>query len=228
MVYSQPFYKFTFGGYQMTAAEIWNAGVNFAPQPPAAVGDMLTALDQISLSDCYAALQPIFNTAQSDRRYSTATSLEWVKLAVIDTDGDYAGNAKTHAQKTTGIAATPGPPPPQIALVVSLWDGQTIGTGHHGRFYLPAPCDTVTVLEPTTGKMSQAVADVIRGAVRTALQTIQGEVSTLAVPAQLAIMSQGQAGPKSNLVTQIGLGRVFDTQRRRRNQLDDTKSYTSY
>jgi hypothetical protein len=227
MAYDVPFYHLTFGGRQMTNAEIWACTVNYVPEPHVGTGPMLDALGQISLQDIYDAIKPLFTTAQGDRRYSTAQSLDYVKLAVIDTDGDYAGNAKSYAATTSGIAATPGPPPPQLAYVVSLWDGITTGTGHHGRFYMPLPCDTMTVLGPTDGKMSSALVTVLRDTWKTTLHAIQGEISTIAVPVQLAIMSQSGGG-KHALVTQIGVGRVVDTQRRRRNALDDSKAWVSY
>lgn len=226
-MYNRNYFYVSWGGYQITTAEIWQVGAKFTNLVDTPSGLFEQALGEISLQDCYNALQPIFTTAQGDRRYSTAQSLDWVKIAAIGKDGKYLTDARTHAQTTKGIAADVKPPPPQLAMVISLWSGSSVGKGHRGRQYWPCPADTPSQISATDGRIAQLLADAIRNAVKTALKTIEGEVSTVIVPAQLVVLGQTGSGT-CEPVTQIACGRVIDTQRRRRNDLSEAKVWAPF
>jgi hypothetical protein len=94
-----------------------------------------------------------------------------------------------------------------------------------GRMYWPAPFGAVSTLSATTGQVPSGGADQFRTLVRAALLACEGEVATVEKAVSLAVMSAGGgagapgAVGTTNYVTEISVGRVLDTQRRRRGKL---------
>lgn len=101
--------------------------------------------------------------------------------------------------------------PPQTAIVVSLLTGFT-GRRNRGRFYLPGlavPTDT------TTGRIASTQVDAISLDAGNFINSVNG-ITLAANAVGCAVM------PTGDIVTQILVDNVFDTQRRRRNKIGPT------
>lgn len=103
--------------------------------------------------------------------------------------------------------------PPQVSLAVTLETGITRGRAARGRIYLPTTGQSVAA----DGRISSTNATDL--AVRTA--TFLDDLTDL-MAAPVWVMSDVGAGT-SRPVEAVSVGRVFDTQRRRRRQLDEDR-----
>lgn len=218
--YSKPHYYVTVGG-RLGTYDIWQCGVRY----PVAGGDDAAALQanvpNVSLSDMYDDLLPYITNTGTNTQLATFVHYDWLKVAVIDTDGQYAGDAHTFTSGTAhGGVNGSGGHPYQVSLVATLWTGEVLGKGNYGRIYLPAP---TTPIGPT-GAMFAADTATIAGWIKDALNGWAGELSTVEVPnAYPAVMGAGTP-PSHKPVTHVRVGGVMDTQRRRRNQIPEIYS----
>ncbi len=108
----------------------------------------------------------------------------------------------------TPVRGTAQEIPPQCTVAVTLWSGETIGTTNYGRMYLPHSSLNLG------GNPYGGTDD-------------QGTVATNAA-AFLAAVAQPLYKPavmgtngRTRFVDFVRVGRVVDTQRRRREQLDE-------
>lgn len=147
---------------------------------------------------------------------NSVCKLTWAKMNAVGMDGKYL-------DPTTNLYTYPTPisgggsgwqVPNQVCWVASLTTGLERGLAHRGRIFLPMPAVT---LDSTTGQVGTAVASGLAGSVRTMIETIadtpgldEGKEYRI-----LVMSNRGVAGA-SNLVTGVAVGRVLDTQRRRR------------
>lgn len=154
-------------------------------------------------------------------RISNTSRLTRIKWAMIGADGRYtAPPAEFMVDQVGGSNAALHPP--QISMCVTL-DGPVAVKRAHGRFYLPTPTGQVegSSLKGTASDQSDLLVST------TAFLT--GVNDALAVGAgpipdtlRIVIPSQGRIGtpgPSNITVAQVRVGRVFDTQRKRRNAL---------
>lgn len=231
MAFTQPHYYFTFGGNLITAAEIWATGWRVKPNDGAPTGaELLTNLANINVNDMLIDCQDFISTKTADgyfASFSSATSVSWAKLAVIDTSGKYVGDPKVATgTKRVGSGGT-STPPPQLAVCVSLWSGSNFGRANHGRMYLPCPQPYLSDISATTGQTPSGNAAYLRDSVKTLISHATGEVSTILMPCHPVIMSQRGLGETKPLL-QISAGNVIDTMRSRRNNLVDAPNYVAY
>jgi hypothetical protein len=148
--------------------------------------------------------------------HSTA-KLTGIKLNEINTEGKYANPVTVQHDFATPVAGGGSTNlfPPQIAAAVTLRTDRRRGPGSTGRFYIPNPAFALQA----DGRMNTSNAEALANAAGTmanALQTALGG-------APLIVASQGGSGvpPAHVPVTRIDVGRVFDTQRRRRRDLPE-------
>jgi hypothetical protein len=106
--------------------------------------------------------------------------------------------------------------PNQVALAISLTTAVTRGAAHRGRFYMPMPNITVV----SDGLIAAANRDAVKGSADTFLAAI----NAVSANYDVAVFSRKAGNPAHRLVTGIEVGRVLDTQRRRRRQLVETYS----
>lgn len=138
-----------------------------------------------------------------------------LKLAFIDTDGRYTDtqdNPLVYEPATpfsTGLGS--GIKPPQCSIVVSLTTGFRRGYAHIGRFYLPPTGQAVGADFRLSVSDVQQVANASAQLIRD-LEDIMG--------AQVAVFSDVGMGT-TRQVLGVRVGRVVDTQRRRRRSLDE-------
>ena len=126
---------------------------------------------------------------------------------IADTDTPDSGTA-------TGI-------PPQNTVVLSLRSGFTVGKGNYGRMYLPhTTLGTQTDSPFAASANTAAIALTAKDFVNNITTQINAATTATLFP---AIMSQA-AGTPTKGVTEVAVGNVNDTQRRRRNRLQETYS----
>ncbi len=150
-----------------------------------------------------------------------------IKLAQVGTDGKTSLSNVIYAPYGTPIAGTYGSNvyPPQVSVAATLEHTGARGLAAKGRMYLPGIARSVTA----TGMMDTTSCT----AIATALKTFLDAVNTAAPTGERVILaSQGRRtkgadgkytpvpGTAVNaVVDRVKVGSVFDTQRRRRNNL---------
>lgn len=211
MAYTRDHLYVTFGG-SLPGGEEWQTGARYAPQ---GAGPSFTGWDLISVADCYTATAALWTALAAFT--STDTYLSWLKIAAIKTDGLYDREPKVYEDTTPNAGGSTYFNALQVAVVASLRSGQTLGRANYGRMYLP-----IGSLSRTSGSpyFPASQATTIATAVKTWLQAVEGEVSTAGMAYEPAVMSSLGSGT-TKPVTRVEVGRVMDTQRRRRNRIPE-------
>jgi len=151
--------------------------------------------------------------------YSTITD---IKVAACDTSGHYLVEPKIYSPGTTN-GGTLTQILPQSTSVLSLRTPTTLGKANYGRMYLPhtiVPLDNGTPTA-TFGSATAAVA-----LAQTMLDGVNNIFNAGAEPGIIQIMSATGTG-LSRPVTRCAVGTVNDTQRRRRNQLQEVYAFAA-
>lgn len=204
--FNGPHFYLQWGG-SLPGGEIFSNGLRMAP----IAGAGAPVFDQAILNGAVAAISAYH--ARQTTWISPRCLLQFVKLNVIGVDGKYT-EAVTHE---TVVANIPGggnvdnTPANQVALAVSLTTAVSRGPAHRGRFYTPVPC----VLPAADGLL--AVGDALNA--KNSAQTLITALNAITPNFQVAVMSRKAGNPGSRFVTGVQVGRVLDTQRRRRNKL---------
>lgn len=209
--------RVTISGTDFGGAEEWSTG--FYVGNESADSDSPT---QAFADDIRTAWQTYFVTASAYFANTFTSTL--VKVSLMQTNG------QSHAEDTiystfTGNASGGRSEnfPPQIALVATLRSAKARGVGSHGRMYLPgvvAPVDG-------TGHINGTTQAGILSNLSTFLHAVNDSAATDNV---LMLASHGSLNPDgtpkiggsapiNKAVTDVRLGNVYDTQRRRRNGL---------
>lgn len=226
-MYDRPCYYVTFGGTVYNGAEEWQTGLRFACDPIVSQDSMISRLDQISVEDIFGDFAAVISNMVTTCQYPTMLRARWAKLVVLNTNGDYASAPKIHEGNVAGQYPAASGHAPQTALAVTLGTGKKFGMAQKGRMYWPLPVVAGTSLELPTGQLPAQTARSFRDLVATAIDNATGEVSTTGAPAWPAVMSKSggvtapQAPGTTNRITEISVGRVIDTQRRRRSHLQE-------
>lgn len=204
MAFTQSHARLTWGGTSCNGTEAWSTGLRFGNPVAGGTTDLSDVYDLIYgwLTDTPVGMSQLFR-------------LGWVKLAVIGTDGKYPPDTEAllyeRAPEQAGSSALNHPS--QVSLAVTLETGVTRGRAARGRMYLPTTGQQVAA----DGRITTAQAEAV--AVRTAL--FLDELTDL-MAAPVWVMSDVGAGT-SRAADAVSVGRVFDTQRRRRRQLDEDR-----
>lgn len=227
MPYNREQIYLTWGGSlpssaSVTGDEIWQCGVRFASL--GGTGTAMGGFNAFSLADVAAAIKAYH--ALSTVYIAQDVRLEWVKAAYLRTDGKYATDPRVEGISPfqLGGGGSGFLQPLQASVAVTLWSGETLGRANYGRFYLPTPSLPRTLYTATMGVTNSAN---IATNTRNMLQTVDGEISTLQWDWELAVMSSVGLGA-TKPVTEIKVGNVVDTQRRRRNAITESYSVAAY
>jgi len=221
VTYSGQFIKVSWIFNVLGTDEVADTALNFTTAPGwTGAGAALTEIAGGSIGADVLGNMTTLLTALGWADYSTLVA---VKFAAVGTDGSYVSEPYVYEAVSPPVG-TQANTPPQLTLVASLRSGFTFGSGNYGRMYLP---HTAPALESDTPYISasaaSAIADYIKTFVNDTTSDINGVTTAVLFP---AIMSNKGAGTGKG-VTQVGAGRVIDTQRRRRNKLDDTATLVS-
>jgi len=176
------------------------------------------------LDDDIAPAVLTYHTAAGTGLHPNA-KLTYCKLNPIGIDGHYL--SETTIEHVFPPAPGGGPAnntPNQVALVVSLTTGFTRGPAHRGRFFLPMPSMNMGGVD---GCFSDGAIDNCVLTTKTFLEEIADVPGLDTVgSAEPAVMSRKLGSPKTRKVTGVAIGRVPDTQRRRRRNIPEDYQVT--
>lgn len=225
MTYATENYYLTWGG-TLCQDEIWQNGVHFAPSSGEDIFE--SAFEEISLEDVYNAIKLWFLDydahAGPGSGIGQPCTLNWVRLAVKLRNGENKFDARTYVPVTPAVPTPTTTHAPQVCYVVTLWSGEKLRRANYGRFYVPSP---ISAWDYVNGRMDQPYCDNLAIGAKTMLNAVAGEISTVGVQTYPAIVSQVGTG-ENKPIRKIAVGRVLDTQRRRRNKLDEAPVYIDF
>jgi len=197
------FYRGTVKGH-LEGGEIFNFTIHFS----GVTGQAATGATE--LADAVTLMWSGTNTPAGNitALYPAAIGVDGV---VFDELGDTGRNVEQGRASLALVGTgTDEPLPPQCAMVVSLRSNTPTRAGR-GRFFLPSPVVTTVVDQRLD---SAAQTDVLNGALAM-LNHMNGLGLTPVV--------HHRFDPTVTEVVSIDVGDVFDTQRRRRNKLVETR-----
>ena len=222
----EPHYKVTMSGTLGSGAEeIFSMGFALARHDQAPIGHILDPNDTVwtdIASDCTAWFSDPLTKIHAHAK------LTKVKIASIGSNGRYASPpVERLVTASGGVTASTTRPANQEALVVTL---HTAGDLNRikGRFYLPLPALTTQ----GDGRFLAADVDGVETRTQTFINAVNNQPGLDVLGLSVHVASQGRrnkdgsvrVGPGNHLVTGISVGRVLDTQRRRRNKLLEARS----
>lgn len=219
MPYASEQLYFTFGGTIGGSAEydVWQCGVHYAP---IVIGGIVGDPNADQAEALWDGTEDLFTSAYF--QISSSVRLKWVKLAKLDVNGEYTTEPAVYEAPTYVSGPTaPAGTPPQVATAVTLSSGQTLGKANWGRFYLP---QTQTALQADGATVSDAnLAGMAAAGVAflAASYTAIEENKTSGGILDATNMSSVGAGVNKR-VTEVRVGSVKDTQRRRRNRIPES------
>lgn len=220
MAFSTNSLRITVGG-SLFDVETWSIGFRARSTTPESNASLIAGIAGMA-EDIHTDFSAGF--AIAGLHANSQATCDWAKVAALDTDGRYADGSDADyfaLPAGTGDAGGGSADAPQLCTVVSFQTVAHRGHASRGRVFLPG-CAQSTLT--TSGEMSTgAVAD-IRDEMVDRLDHINGILSTaFSANMRLAVMSPLGAGV-SHSITDVRVGRVVDTQRRRRRQLDEAYS----
>lgn len=217
----------TFGGTIGTAgtpsADGWQCGVRIG----ADVGDgrLIPVPNAASYATTIAgALKTWWTTGAGTYAKSRSDmSLDWCKVAQIDTTGKYVAGIPSEIRTIAQAGSTGATVPPFLAVAVSWTTALSRGRGHAGRVYLPV-AGGVSAGTLNSSVMPSTYAADFRDwgkALLTALhQTDSGATMWPVVASRLS--------GTLNRITGVRCGSVVDVQRRRKEQVNETYVSTTF
>lgn len=148
-----------------------------------------------------------------------------VRTALLNTDGKTDLNANFYAYPTVPFAGTggAGSPHPQLTVVASLQARPDRGLGAKGRMFLPG----ITHPLSDGAKMSAVDTAKIALSMKTLFDNMNGSsviVGNVINASRGRNLGVGGDMPVNRNVEDVLIGNVYDTQRRRRNQLQEAYS----
>jgi len=207
----QPHFRLAFGGSLYTA-EQWVCRLNVTSS-----GTLMTEAEaDTALPGCVAALSTFCHDGRTS--FGAAAKLEYVKLNRITPTGHYAtpGSPRTALVDPAVAGVGASTLPPQVAMVVSLLTGSIRGKAHRGRIYLPCLVGTVVPSGVGAGEIEEGNATNLMGSAHDLIVALNA-----ALPSPNAISVISGTG-EARHVTGVAIGRVYDTQQRRRRSLSES------
>lgn len=214
MTFPAPYIRMSFGGSTADGNEIWSCGLPLVFQTPPDLPIEDFEFTASVIEDLGTAVNNFIGAAAA--RVPNNTKTEWIKLALIGTDGKYMTEPVLSELDWGGSVNAPYSP--QDALVVTLVSDIWRGVGKYNRFYLPTagPAGTnAWKLNATEQAAFAAVAVDFIEALNITLETVP-----VAFPPRVGVVSDTRTGSIRN-VQSVMVGQIVDTQRRRRNKLDE-------
>lgn len=199
-------YRMNFQG-NLPAGDVFNHSLWCTGSDASTINDAVTA--------SAAAATALTTTASGmQARYSSTTIWAGTVVEEVDPttgDSEATGSASFSHAGTNGAST---PMPGQVALVVTLRTAVVTRRGR-GRFFLPAmQADSVT----STGRLNATAIAAVTISLNAFFAALQG----FAVPMNPVVYSP--TARNFNDVTSYDFGDVFDTQRRRRNKLVESRT----
>jgi hypothetical protein len=222
--YSHKFVRVTFSGTVFNGAEEWSTNLN--------IGWEDANIDEINpgIAEEIAGYWETFyeNAAHA---ISNSWRCNEVKCAVINTNGKTDLDNIDYFTYSGGIFGGQGgtPFPPQITLAATMTSDQQRGLAAKGRMYLPG---VISGIDGGTGKLGSAFTNTLNTGFKTFLDALNADTD---IPGSVILASKGHKTDQldadgqpvyengiNTFVTGCRIGNVYDTQRRRRNNLTET------
>lgn len=217
MAYPHRVARVTLSGTMFGGQEIWSTGFFMGFE-----GQDAPAITETGVSDISNAWQTFFTNPLHEISNKYQYSL--CKVQMMGVDGKSLPDTAVYYSPVSAImgGSSSQALPPQIALVATLANSLPRGLATKGRMFLPG----VNALTDATGHVGSGTIGNIATGLQTFFGTIMNDADTpgRAVLASLGNSLQLRPGAIRN-VTQIRVGNVYDTQRRRRNAL--MEAYTT-
>lgn len=221
--YAFPIHRVTISGTSYNAAEIWSTSFYVGHHNQA----MGTALQGVA--DAIRTAWTTFFTS-TDVAFSNKWQTNQIKIARILADGKTDTNNVIYAPYGTAISGNSSfnRYPPQIALAATLEVAGKRGLASKGRMYLPGIAQAIE----DDGRLSAANSLKVVNGFKAFMDQVNVAVSgdgavILASQGKRVKNAQGEYEPVpgtavNDYVTRVRVGSVYDTQRRRRNDLVET------
>ena len=204
-------------GGLLPGGEQWTCGLRVAATEGIGLGgDQTDDYNMTDLLDHYSTIIQDFHH-DAVMKLSQRATLEFVKFNKIKVDGHYKDLTTNEAivGPIQGGSST-NHPANQVALVVTLTTAVTRGPAHSGRFYLPMPC----FAPGTDGLITTSDATAASERVKTFIEALSDTPGIdVASSPGVVVMSRKAGAPATRRVSGARVGRVLDTQRRRRRSL---------
>lgn len=219
MGYAKKVCKVSINGTMFGGLEHWSTGFYLGA----------TGADAVAPTDAFMAILAsswkTFFTAASSKiglDYSTTS----YRAALMGTDGKAIPGAINNFYEGTPYTGAGGPAklPPQCALVATLTTATPRGLGSKGRMYLPG----ISASVGSDGHIQPTDTLAIATNLRNFLAALNASVEH---PGTVITASQGSkaplvGAPVNRVVSGVKVGNVYDTQRRRRNELVESYSFS--
>lgn len=221
--YAHRIHRVTVSGTSFQAAEIWSTSFYIGK----VAGDM-GAVTQVFADAVRTAWTTFFTS--SEVAFSNRWQTNQIKVAAIGTDGKTDLANVVYAPYGTAISgnSTFNVYPPQITLAATLENAGARGLAAKGRMYLPGIAQPLEA----DGRLSAANALKVATGFKTFLDAVNVAASgdggvVLASQGRRVKDAQGEYQPVPGtavnaMVNRVKIGSVYDTQRRRRNDLVET------
>lgn len=205
------------GSTVASAIEEWSCSLKFANP-----GLALPPMTQVQADDLADAILSVWETevfSDTSMLIGNNAFLSYCKTYSIEGDGTSGNNPIGYAFKTTPVPGSINNnyKPYQVSCAISL-DAGGRGRSRFGRFYLPSPAMTITA----DGYMSETAAETILPQAVTALQACVTAAQAVYDGGVRLIIASGVGAGDNKEVQQVRVGRVLDTQRRRRRSLPES------
>jgi len=193
-------------GGKLPGGEEWSNGLRLRGSNP-----IFPAADAQSLLPGLVTALSAYHARATTLVHASA-KLSYVKCNAIGVDGHYSSQI-TYETVVADVAggSTSQCPPNQVTMVVSWLTAFSRGPGHRGRMYVPL---TATNLD-TDGSVFAAN---VTGA-KTSANTLLTAINAINPDFKAAVFSRKAGAATSNDITTASVGRILDTQRRRRRSL---------
>lgn len=207
MPYPNDHGRLTWGGGAWSNNEIWQCGLRLSSAE---------APSSSQVDAWVAGVTAYMTTVQNTH------VLEWLKWAPIGTDGKYL-DAPDIIERDMHIVGSNGKSfrfPGQVSAVVTMRSAKKRGSATHGRFYPP----TQPVFVDTDGRIQAGDKDALATAAKTLVNAINSAAADGKHEVSLCSPGGKKTTPDQQKVVSVGVGRVLDTQRRRRSALPEERA----
>jgi hypothetical protein len=220
MGYAHKVARITLHGTNFNGAEEWTTGFYMGLEGSDALAPTTGFLDEVKTA--WAAFW-----TNSTSKVSSVWKTDYIKAVTLGTNGKTDPDSAVYSYYGTPIAGGGQSDsfPPQCALVATLQSNNPRGLAAKGRMYLPG----INGVLGADGRIPSSIVNDITTNMSTFLSAVN---SIQDQPGVIILASQGRTaplvgGPVNAAVTTLRIGNVYDTQRRRRNQLQETYTNVS-
>lgn len=212
MAYLKKFIQLTWGGSYF-GEDIWVNGLHLIDLGGTGVLDIEGMYDMTNLQGIAERISAAHSNPLGN---SSSAMLEWVKMAVIGTDGKYTRDPLI-VDLTPVAGGRTAAMYPQLATAVSLRTAKKRGPSAYGRYYAP-----VALPVESSGRIANDTASQFLTIQRNLITGINTEIVENTVEVDVVVGNVSKVGAGSqDAITGVFVGDLVDTQRRRRNKLNE-------